>query len=91
MREHEELWGMRRAEQTAREFLMLSDMDLLTQTAKAARDILEVEQIDVVADKGYYKIEDIEACEKAGMTNKKPSLFRLKPKSLHNRTSVETY
>jgi len=44
------------------------DMGLLTQTAEAARDILEVEQIDVVADKGYYKIEDIEACEKAGMT-----------------------
>src|SRR5208283_1480710 len=44
------------------------DMGLLTQTAEAAREILEVEQIDVVADKGYYKIEDIEACEKAGMT-----------------------
>jgi len=44
------------------------DMGLLTQTAEAARDILEVEQIDVVADKGYYKIEDIEACEKAGVT-----------------------
>ena len=44
------------------------DMGLLTQTAEAARDILEVEQIDVVADKGYFKIEDIEACEKAGMT-----------------------
>ena len=44
------------------------DMGLLTQTAEAARDILEVEKIDVVADKGYYKIEDIEACETAGMT-----------------------
>jgi hypothetical protein len=44
------------------------DMGLLTQTAEAARDILEVEKIDVVADKGYFKIEDIEACEKAGVT-----------------------
>ena len=44
------------------------DMGLLTQTAEAARDILEVEKIDVVADKGYFKIEDIEACEKAGIT-----------------------
>ncbi len=44
------------------------DMGLLTQTAQAAREILEVEKIDVVADKGYFKIEDIEACEKAGMT-----------------------
>ena len=44
------------------------DMGLLTQTATAARDTLGVETIDVVADKGYFKIEDIDACEKAGMT-----------------------
>jgi IS5 family transposase len=44
------------------------DMDLLTQTAEPARAVLEVAQIDVVADRGYFKIEDIEACEKAGMT-----------------------
>ena len=42
------------------------DMGLLTQTAEPARDILGVETIDVVADRGYFKIEDIEACEKAG-------------------------
>jgi transposase len=42
------------------------DMGLLTQTAEPARVILGVEQIDVVADRGYFKIEDIEACEKAG-------------------------
>jgi hypothetical protein len=41
------------------------DMGLLTQTAEPARDILGVETIDVVADRGYFKIEDIEACEKA--------------------------
>jgi hypothetical protein len=29
---------------------------------------LDVERIDVVADRGYFKIEDIEACEKAGLT-----------------------
>jgi hypothetical protein len=44
------------------------DMGLLTQTAEPARAILEVETIDVVADRGYFKIEDIAACEKAGMT-----------------------
>jgi transposase/IS5 family transposase len=44
------------------------DMGLLTQTAEPARVILDVEQIDVVADRGYFKIEDIEACEKAGVT-----------------------
>jgi hypothetical protein len=43
------------------------DMGLLTQTAEPAKEILGVETIDVVADKGYFKIEDIEACEKAGM------------------------
>jgi transposase len=43
------------------------DMGMLTQTAEPAKEILGVETIDVVADKGYFKIEDIEACEKAGM------------------------
>jgi transposase len=42
------------------------DMGLLTQTAEPAREILDVETIDVVADRGYFKAEDIEACEKAG-------------------------
>jgi transposase len=40
------------------------DMGLLTQTAEPAREVLGVETIDVVADRGYFKIEDIEACEK---------------------------
>ena len=44
------------------------DMGLLTQTAEPARAILDVETIDVVADRGYFKIEDIEACEKARLT-----------------------
>ena len=44
------------------------DMGLLRQTAEPAREILGVERIDVVADKGYFKSEDIEACEEAGMT-----------------------
>ena len=44
------------------------DMGLLTETAEPARAILDVEHIDGVADRGYFKIEDIEACEKAGMT-----------------------
>jgi hypothetical protein len=43
------------------------DMGLLTQTAEPARAILDVETIDVVADRGYFKIEDIEASEKAGL------------------------
>jgi transposase len=43
------------------------DMGLLTQTAKPAKEALGVEAIAVVADRGYFKIEDIEACEKAGI------------------------
>ncbi|MBV8132184.1 MAG: IS1182 family transposase [Alphaproteobacteria bacterium] len=42
------------------------DMGLLTQTAEPAREILGIETIDVVADRGYFKVEDIDACEKAG-------------------------
>ena len=42
-------------------------MGLLTETAEAAKEVLGVEQIAAVADKGYLKIEDIEACEKAGI------------------------
>ena len=42
------------------------DMGLLTPTAEPAREVLGVETIDVVADRGYFKAEDIEACEKAG-------------------------
>ena len=43
-------------------------MGLLQATAEPDREILEVETIDVVADKGYFKTEDIAACEKAGLT-----------------------
>jgi len=43
------------------------DMGLLTETAEPAKEILGVQRIAIVADRGYFKIEDIEACEKAGM------------------------
>ena len=46
----------------------VSDLGLLAETATAARENLAVEEIDAVADRGYYKIEDIEACEAAGIT-----------------------
>jgi transposase len=44
-----------------------SDLGLLAQTAGAAKEVLGVERIDAVADKGYYKGEDIQACEDAGI------------------------
>ena len=43
------------------------DMGLLAETAEPAKELLGVERIAVVADRGYFKIEDIEACEKAGL------------------------
>src|SRR2546430_1998539 len=43
------------------------DMGLLAKTAEPAREVLGVERIDVVADMGYFKSEDIEACETAGL------------------------
>ncbi|MDE0271047.1 MAG: IS1182 family transposase [Gammaproteobacteria bacterium] len=45
----------------------VTDVGLLAQTAVAARENLEVEEIDAVADKGYYKIDDVEACEAGGV------------------------
>ena len=40
-----------------------SDLGLLAPTAGAAKEVLGVERIDAVADKGYYKGEDMQACE----------------------------
>lgn len=45
----------------------VADIGLLAETAQAAKDSLGVDKIDAVADGGYFKIEDIEACEKAGI------------------------
>ncbi len=45
----------------------VSDLGLLAETAVAARENLGVERIDAVADRGYFKIEDIEACEAASV------------------------
>jgi hypothetical protein len=44
------------------------DMGLLQATAEPAREILEVDKIHVVADAGYFRTEDIAACQKAGLT-----------------------
>ena len=43
------------------------DMGLLAQTAEPAKEVSEWSGSAVVADRGYFKIEDIEACEKAGI------------------------
>jgi transposase len=46
----------------------VTDLGLLAETSIAACENLNVTNIDVVADKGYFKIEDIQACEAAGVT-----------------------
>ncbi|TNC62133.1 IS1182 family transposase [Rubellimicrobium roseum] len=52
------------------------DMGLLAATATAAMETLGVGQIEAVADRGYFKIEDIEACEAAGITAYVPKPVR---------------
>lgn len=44
------------------------DMGLLAPTVTAAMETLGVATIEAVADRGYYKIEDIAACEAAAIT-----------------------
>jgi hypothetical protein len=52
------------------------DMGLLAPTAKAAMKALEAERIEAVANRGCFKIEDIEACEAAGITAYVPKPMR---------------
>ncbi len=54
----------------------VGDLGLLTETASAAREILGVERIDAVADRGYFKSEDIEASEAAGIVPYVPKPIR---------------
>ena len=44
----------------------VSDLGLLAETAVAARENLAVDEIDAVADRGYFKIEDIETAKPPG-------------------------
>jgi transposase len=45
-----------------------SDAGHLHKMAKAAKEILEVESLTVLADAGYYGSEDLKACEDDGIT-----------------------
>jgi len=44
------------------------DRDALSMMAVAARDAMETHEIEAIADKGYYKSEEILACEVQGIT-----------------------
>ena len=52
------------------------DLGLLAPTTVAAMAALGVERIEAVADRGTFKIEDLEACEKAGVTAYVPKPIR---------------
>jgi transposase len=45
-----------------------TDRSQLSPVAKEAKAILEVENLDAVADRGYFNSEEILACENAGIT-----------------------
>lgn len=52
------------------------DIGLLATTVEAAMETLGVDKIEAVADRGYFKIEDIEACEQAGISAYVPKPIR---------------
>ena len=43
------------------------DRDALAMMARAAREVMSSDEIEAIADKGYYKGEEIVACEEAGI------------------------
>jgi Transposase DDE domain len=45
-----------------------SDRSQLSPVARQAKATLEVENLDVVADRGYFSSEEILECEKTGIT-----------------------
>jgi transposase len=45
-----------------------TDRSQLASTATAAKDVLEVDKLDVVADRGYFSGTEIKACDDAGIT-----------------------
>ena len=57
-----------------------NDRRQLAKMAKQAKSDLEVEELRVVADRGYYRSEEIQACEQAGITAYVP-----KPQTSGNR------
>ena len=52
----------------ASEVVNCSDAGHLHQMAKAAKEVLEVETLQILADAGYYNSEDLKACEDDGIT-----------------------
>jgi len=58
-----------------------SDRSQLSNMAKQTKAVLKVDTLDVVADRGYFKSEEILRCHEAGITVSLP-----KPQTSNNRT-----
>jgi len=66
-----------------------SDRSQLAGMAKEAKDVLDAEVLDVVADRGYYSGNEIRACEQAGIDAylPKPKTSGNKAKGLFDRSA----
>lgn len=64
-----------------------SDRSQLSPMAKKAKEVIGVDELEVVADRGYYKGEEILECEKSGITTylPKPQTSASKAKGLFGR------
>ena len=58
-----------------------SDRSQLANTAQAAKEALQVEKLEAVADRGYFNGEEIKACEDAGVTVTLPKPMTLGAKA----------
>ncbi len=65
-----------------------SDRSQLSSVAEQAKEVLGVETLDAVADRGYYKGEELLACEQAGITPyvPKPLTSNNKAKGLFDKS-----
>ena len=54
-----------------------NDRAQLSPVAKQTKQVLEVDELDVVADRGYFDSEEILACDRAGITATLPKAANL--------------
>jgi len=68
-----------------------SDRSQLANVAKQAKETLQAETLDVVADRGYYNGDEIRACEQAGIDAylPKPQTSGNKAKGLFDRSAFK--
>jgi hypothetical protein len=69
----------------------VANMGLLTQTAEPAKEVLGVGTISAMADKGHFKIEDIEACEAPWSRRVRSARFASITSQMRSHTVCLTY